>query len=282
MKKLFIQKFYEYESSEESVEKMLLFRKFYCISLAALTFFELRFFDAQFMAGFYRSRWEWDYLSWNLLGFESYYWLKYLMGVFLLFAAFSFLPRVMCALALLCFLLRTCPLATMGAFNATILIAPTLFLFSLFDLRKNKVPLWVRDTFVMLLGTVYFHAALAKIKASGLDWVSGNVLELWMERYFLMYDSPIVKFLILYSFFLSLGAALVLIFEFTFFFALFRRFRPYFIVAGIVFHLSIFFLLNLKFFSLLINYFCFLGDIKWIEQKVLRTLFTRESAHLRQ
>jgi hypothetical protein len=113
----------------------------------------------------------------------------------------------------------------------------------------------------LLLGAIYFFPGLHKLLTSGLDWALSDNLR--FQLYWKWAEHGVVPSLRLdaHPALLHAGGLFVLAFELSFpVLVLFRRTRPIAAVAGLVFHLSSYFALELLFASL---WLCYVALIDW-------------------
>jgi hypothetical protein len=117
-------------------------------------------------------------------------------------------------------------------------------------------PAWPRRCIQLLIGLVYFGAAITKMNTP--TFLSGDQLHFWMLTH-INFRHPLGELLTLYPIALKLMSYTALIWEVTFVFLVWRGFwRPWVLAIGILFHFMTVFTLGLMIFPM-VCFSCYLG-----------------------
>lgn len=147
---------------------------------------------------------------------------------------------------------------------------------------RPRFPVWPRRLMQLLIGGIYFGAAMTKIQTEG--FFSGDQLQAWMLTH-INYRHPIGEYFSLYPVLLVAFGYVVAVFEILFIFLVWQRifWRPFLISVGILFH----FMTSLTLGLLLFPATCYALYLSFIEPgDVQRTLaafrkFVRGNPRLR-
>jgi hypothetical protein len=119
-----------------------------------------------------------------------------------------------------------------------------------------SAPAWPRRLIQLLIGVVYFGAAITKMNTPA--FLSGDQLQLWMLTH-INFRHPLGEWLSLYPVLLRAMAYVTVVFEMTFIFLVWRGFwRPVVLFVGIVFHFLTLLTLGLMIFPMTC-YCCYLS-----------------------
>jgi hypothetical protein len=100
---------------------------------------------------------------------------------------------------------------------------------------RPKFPVWPRRLLQLLLGIVYFGAAITKMQTAG--FFSSDQLQAWMITH-INYRHPVGEYFSLYPVILVAFAYIVVVWEVIFVFLVWERtfWRPFLIAIGVLFH----------------------------------------------
>lgn len=139
-------------------------------------------------------------------------------------------------------------------------------------LRQPRCPAWPRRLLQLLIGAVYFGAAVTKMQTPA--FFSGHQLQTWMITN-VNFDNPVGEYLTLYPALLVVFAYVTIVWEMIFVFLAWRGWgRRIMLTAGLLFHLMTTLTLGLFIFPLvcLAIYFAFLteDDVRQLARAVRR------------
>lgn len=140
-----------------------------------------------------------------------------------------------------------------------------------------QTSIWPLNICLFTLAISYFGASYCRFVEYGLLWLNGFTLQKYLLEHYLLLDISQALWLAQrYSLCLALSLALTF-FETTFIFAIFnKKLRIPYALAGIVFHLCVYYFMHINFFKYhLLSYLIFI-EWHWVE-KLLRK-FHRKTA----
>ena len=133
--------------------------------------------------------------------------------------------------------------------------------------------------FVMLLmGTIYFFAGVWKYVIGGFEWAAGDTMRYMLYAQWFRLDwMPAFRIDHYPLLYMSAGIG-VMIFELGFLILiLFPHFRKFAVIAGILFHLSVYLFAHINFWTLAVCYVVFL-DFDRVHQKLKNTIQKKADA----
>jgi hypothetical protein len=146
--------------------------------------------------------------------------------------------------------------------DATITYCALIFPFLIADHQKGIKrgsefqDKWALSLITFLICLAYLLSGLEKIFIGGFSWISSATL----KNYLLLHQSPCGLALINNNTLLSILSSAALIFQLGFIFILTGRYKYFFLAAGIIFHASVYILLNVGWYinSWVLSYLFFI------------------------
>ncbi|GIX03199.1 MAG: hypothetical protein KatS3mg113_0205 [Planctomycetaceae bacterium] len=141
----------------------------------------------------------------------------------------------------------------------------------------RKHPVWSRRLMQLMIGFVYFGAAITKINTP--EFLSGDQLLFWMLTH-INFRHPLGEWLTLYPVLMRLAGYIVVVWEMMFVFLVWHRLlRPWVLAVGVLFHLMTVLTLGLMIFPL-VCFTCYLAYLEPADMRGLKRVWLRILARL--
>jgi len=158
-------------------------------------------------------------------------------------------------------------------FAAIAIFAPVSDIWS-FDSWRHKINInphkhrFYLGLIVLSIFTIYFFAGWWKLLGGGFSWIWGDAARWQIEAQYLRLGKTSTGWYNDYPWFFKLVGLLTILFELSCgWFMLMRKTRPFILLIGVIFHLSIYLIMDVNFWHLTVFYFVFLPYNKWFNSK---------------